>query len=132
MDTKKAASFRNISVLKKLSSKFSFPPCFRKSIFGIRKKKSCLIQKYFCLKKIIIKILISAMFPKKYFRNTKKEKLPRPFETASLLAPYLCLLYELLHVYFYLFRELRADGTFYVFTSFRFIPFFQVCQAFSS
>ena len=64
------------------------------------------------------------MFPKKYFRNTKKEKLPRPFETASLLAPYLCLLYELLHVYFYLFRELRADGTFYVFTSFRFIPFF--------
>ena len=95
-------------------------------------KKSCLIQKYFCLKKIIIKILISAMFPKKYFRNTKKEKLPRPFETASLLAPYLCLLYELLHVYFYLFRELRADGTFYVFTSFRFIPFFQVCQAFSS
>ncbi len=90
MDTKKAASFRNISVLKKLSSKFSFPPYFRKSIFGIR----------------------------------KKEKLPRPFETASLLAPYLCLLYELLHVYFYLFRELRADGTFYVFTSFRFIPFF--------
>lgn len=90
MDTKKAASFRNISVLKKLSSKFSFPPCFRKSIFGIR----------------------------------KKEKLPRPFETASLLAPYLCLLYELLHVYFYLFRELRADGTFYVFTSFSFIPFF--------
>ena len=88
-------------------------------------KKSCLIQKYFCLKKIIIKILISAMFPKKYFQNTKKkEKLPRPFETASLLAPYLCLLYELLHVYFYLFRELRADGTFYVFTSFRFIPFF--------
>ena len=66
MDTKKAASFRNISVLKKLSSKFSFPPCFRKSIFGIR----------------------------------KKEKLPRPFETASLLAPYLCLLYELLHVFF--------------------------------
>ena len=64
------------------------------------------------------------MFPKKYFRNTKKEKLPRPFETASLLAPYLCLLYELLHVYFYLFRELRADGTFYVFTSFSFIPFF--------
>ena len=54
----------------------------------------------------------------------QKEKLPRPFETASLLAPYLCLLYELLHVYFYLFRELRADGTFYVFTSFRFIPFF--------
>ena len=54
------------------------------------------------------------MFPKKYFQNTKKEKLPRPFETASLLAPYLCLLYELLHVYFYLFRELRADGTFYV------------------
>lgn len=96
-------------------------------------KKSCLIQKYFCLKKIIIKILISAMFPKKYFQNTKKkEKLPRPFETASLLAPYLCLLYELLHVYFYLFRELRADGTFYVFTSFSFIPFFQVCQAFSS
>lgn len=90
MDTKKAASFRNISVLKKLSPKFSFPPYFRKSIFGIR----------------------------------KKEKLPRPFETASLLAPYLCLLYELLHVYFYLFRELRADGTFYVFTSFRFIPFF--------
>ncbi len=90
MDTKKAASFRNISVLKKLSSKFSFPPYFRKSIFGIR----------------------------------KKEKLPRPFETASLLAPYLCLLYELLHVFFYLFRELRADGTFYVFTSFRFIPFF--------
>lgn len=90
MDTKKAASFRNISVLKKLSSKFSFPPYFRKSIFGIR----------------------------------KKEKLPRPFETASLLAPYLCLLYELLHVYFYLFRELRADGTFYVFTSFSFIPFF--------
>lgn len=65
MDTKKAASFRNISVLKKLSSKFSFPPYFRKSIFGIR----------------------------------KKEKLPRPFETASLLAPYLCLLYELLHVF---------------------------------
>ena len=65
------------------------------------------------------------MFPKKYFQNTKKkEKLPRPFETASLLAPYLCLLYELLHVYFYLFRELRADGTFYVFTSFSFIPFF--------
>ena len=47
------------------------------------------------------------MFPKKYFQNTKKEKLPRPFETASLLAPYLCLLYELLHVYFYLFRELN-------------------------
>ena len=90
------------------------------------------LKKYFCLLKIIIKILVSAMFPKKYFRNTKKEKLPRPFETASLLAPYLCLLYELLHVYFYLFRELRADGTFYVFTSFRFIPFFQVCQAFSS
>ena len=44
MDTKKAASFRNISVLKKLSSKFSFPPCFRKSIFGIRKKKSCLVH----------------------------------------------------------------------------------------
>ena len=41
---KKAASFRNISVLKKLSSKFSFPPCFRKSIFGIRKKKSCLVH----------------------------------------------------------------------------------------
>ena len=81
-------------------------------------------KKYFCLLKIIIKILVSTMFPKKYFRNTKKEKLPRPFETASLLAPYLCLLYELLHVYFYLFRELRADGTFYVFTSFRFIPFF--------
>ena len=74
MDTKKAASFRNISVLKKLSSKFSFPPCFRKSIFRIRKKKkSCLVHS---------------------------------------------------RQLFYLFRELRAEGTVYVFTSFRFIPFF--------
>ena len=55
------------------------------------------------------------MFPKKYFRNTKKEKLPRPFETASLLAPYLCLLYELLHVC-YRFRELCAGGTFRFFS----------------
>jgi len=32
------------------------------------------LKKYFCLLKIIIKILVSAMFPKKYFRNTKKGK----------------------------------------------------------
>lgn len=89
MDTKKAASFRNISVLKKLSSKFSFPPYFRKSIFGIR----------------------------------KKEKLPRPFETASLLAPYLCLLYELLHV-FLLVPRATCRRHVLCFTSFRFIPFF--------
>lgn len=89
MDTKKAASFRNISVLKNYHQNSHF-----------------------------------RHVSEKVFSEYEKEKLPRPFETASLLAPYLCLLYELLHVYFYLFRELRADGTFYVFTSFRFIPFF--------
>lgn len=89
MDTKKAASFRNISVLKKLSSKFSFPPCFRKSIFGIRKKKSCLVH------------------------------------SRQLLYLLLTYVYSMsCYTFFYLFRELRADGTFYVFTSFSFIPFF--------
>ena len=40
-----------------------------------------------------------------YFRNTKKEKLPRPFETASLLAPYLCLLYELSLIHIFIIHE---------------------------
>lgn len=90
MDTKKAASFRNISVLKKLSSKFSFPPCFRKSIFGIRKKKSCLVHS-----RQLLYLLLTYVYSMSCYTFI-----------------------------FYLFRELRADGTFYVFTSFSFIPFF--------
>ena len=43
-------------------------------------------KKYFCLLKITAVFFVSAMFPKKYFRNTKKEKLPRPFEAASFFA----------------------------------------------
>ena len=64
------------------------------------------------------------MFPKKYFRNTKKRKAASSIRDSFFTCSLLMFTLLVATRFFYLFRELRADGTFYVFTSFRFIPFF--------
>lgn len=89
MDTKKAASFRNISVLKNYHQNSHFRHVSEKVFSEYEKKKSCLVH------------------------------------SRQLLYLLLTYVYSMsCYTFFYLFRELRADGTFYVFTSFRFIPFF--------